>query len=145
MTKSSIEKRIEEMEAELRDKKNQEGRGYITIAKENVDMQGNSRTNFVMDSKYMTNTMYNFAYFKSLKKVLPRQQFTQSIQAGAEGRIIAREDVRALRKDVTGHLYGGDRSRKMKLWKKQKKGKKKLKEKAVVRLSSEVFKELLKK
>ena len=82
---------------------------------------------------------------KSLKKVLPRQQFTQSIQAGAEGRIIAREDVRALRKDVTGHLYGGDRSRKMKLWKKQKKGKKKLKEKAVVRLSSEVFKELLKK
>lgn len=80
-----------------------------------------------------------------LKKFLPRQQFVQSIQAKARGRIIARETVPALRKDVTGYLYGGDRSRKMKLWKKQRRGKEKLKAMARVRLSPEIFREILKK
>jgi GTP-binding protein LepA len=82
---------------------------------------------------------------KRLKELLPRQQFSQAIQATAQGRIIAREDIRALGKNVTGHLYGGDRTRKMKLWKKQQKGKKRLKERANVQVSPEVFKELLKK
>ncbi len=80
-----------------------------------------------------------------LKNLLPRQQFAQAIQARANGRIIAREDIPALRKDVTGYLYGGDRTRKMKLWQKQKEGKKKLKQLAKVKLSVEIFKELLKK
>ncbi|MDI6821205.1 MAG: translation elongation factor 4 [Patescibacteria group bacterium] len=80
-----------------------------------------------------------------LKELLPRQQFAQSIQAAAEGRIVVREDIRALRKDVTGYLYGGDRSRKMKLWQKQKRGKKLLKERARATIPPEVFKELLKK
>lgn len=82
---------------------------------------------------------------EKLKGLLPRQQFAQAIQARANGRIIAREDIPAMRKDVTGYLYGGDRTRKMKLWQKQKKGKKKLREKAEVRIPAEVFKELLKK
>ncbi|MFA5360420.1 MAG: hypothetical protein WC320_00355 [Candidatus Paceibacterota bacterium] len=55
------------------------------------------------------------------------------------GRIIARETVPALKKDVTGYLYGGDRTRKMKLWKKQAKGKKKLLEEADLEIPSEVF------
>ncbi len=83
-----------------------------------------------------------------LKKLLPREQFAQAIQARAGGRIIARETIPALRKDVTGYLYGGDRTRKMKLWKKQQRGKKKLKELAIrspVKIPADIFKELLKK
>jgi GTP-binding protein LepA len=80
-----------------------------------------------------------------LKELLPRQQFAQALQASVSGRIIARETIPALRKDVTGYLYGGDRSRKMKLWKKQKEGKKRLKATGRIRISADTFKELLKK
>ncbi|MEK7178218.1 MAG: elongation factor 4, partial [Patescibacteria group bacterium] len=80
-----------------------------------------------------------------LKKFLPPLQFSQALQARAKSRIIARETIPALRKDVTGYLYGGDRTRKMKLWKKQKRGKEKLKKLAKVSLSPAVFRELLKK
>ena len=80
-----------------------------------------------------------------LKNLLPKAQFSQAIQAQSEGRIIARETIPAMKKDVTGYLYGGDRSRKMKLWKKQKRGKEKLLERAKVNLTPEVFREILKK
>ena len=80
-----------------------------------------------------------------LRELLPRAQFAQAIQGRARGRIIARETIPALRKDVTGYLYGGDRTRKMKLWQKQKRGKEKLKTMAKVHISVEVFRELLKK
>jgi GTP-binding protein LepA len=80
-----------------------------------------------------------------LKNFLPRQQFSQALQAKTGSRIVAREDIPALRKDVTGYLYGGDRSRKIKLWKKQKEGKKKLKALGKVTFSASIFKELLKK
>jgi len=80
-----------------------------------------------------------------LKEILPRQQFSQALQAKAGGQIIARENIPALRKDVTGYLYGGDRTRKMKLWKKQQRGKEKLKAMARVNIPASVFKELLKK
>ncbi|MCX6702804.1 MAG: translation elongation factor 4 [Candidatus Wolfebacteria bacterium] len=80
-----------------------------------------------------------------LKEVLPSQQFSQSLQAKVGGRIIARENITAMRKDVTGYLYGGDRTRKMKLWKKQKRGKEKLKKMGRVNISANDFKELLKK
>lgn len=82
---------------------------------------------------------------KKLKEVLPQQQFSQALQAVCAGRVVARENISALKKDVTGYLYGGDRTRKMKLWKKQKKGKEKLLGMAKVRVPAEVFKELLKK
>ncbi len=58
-----------------------------------------------------------------LKKELPRQLFVVKIQARADGRIVASESISAMRKDVTGYLYGGDVTRKMKLLEKQKKGK----------------------
>lgn len=80
-----------------------------------------------------------------LKELLPRQQFTQAVQAVVGGDIIARETIPALRKNVTGHLYGGDRTRKDKLLKKQKKGKKKLVERGRVSVPVEVFRELLKR
>jgi GTP-binding protein LepA len=62
---------------------------------------------------------------EKLKELLPKQQFVLKIQAKAEGNIVAAERLSAMRKDVTGHLYGGDITRKMKLLEKQKKGKKK--------------------
>ena len=80
-----------------------------------------------------------------LRDLLPQQQFPQAIQVLNGSRVIARETIPAMRKDVTGYLYGGDRTRKMKLWKKQKEGKKKLLSMAKVNISAEVFKELLKK
>ena len=83
-----------------------------------------------------------------LKTLLPRQQFTQALQASVGGRIIARETIPAMRKDVTGYLYGGDRTRKMKLWKKQQRGKERLKERGTeqsVKISASIFKELLKR
>ena len=76
---------------------------------------------------------------KKIKEVLPSQQFSVSIQAVVSSKILARETVKAQRKDVTASLYGGDYSRKRKLLEKQKKGKKKLKEKGRVRLPSKVF------
>lgn len=81
---------------------------------------------------------------EKLKDILPRQQFSQAIQAEVGGRIIARETIPALKKDVAGYLYGGDRSRKMKLWKKQKEGKKKLLGMANVKIPVEVFKKIIK-
>ncbi len=82
---------------------------------------------------------------KKLKELLPREQFSVAIQAVWKNKVIARETLPALRKDVTGYLYGGDRTRKMKLWQKQKKGKKALKEMGQVRLSSDVFIKMLSK
>ncbi|MDE2144858.1 MAG: translation elongation factor 4 [Patescibacteria group bacterium] len=82
---------------------------------------------------------------EKLKDLLPRQQFAQAIQAAVRGEIVARETIPALRKDVTGYLYGGDRTRKMKLWKKQKEGKARLKASGRVTISPDIFKELLKK
>lgn len=80
-----------------------------------------------------------------LKELLPREQFAQAIQARVRGRFIARETLPPMKKDVTGYLYGGDRTRKMKLWKKQKRGKERLKEMAKVNVPVEVFREILKK
>ena len=82
---------------------------------------------------------------KKLKGLLPQALFAIALQVEVEGRVIARETISAFRKDVTGYLYGGDRTRKMKLWKKQQKGKKRLKERGRVDIPPEVFLRMLRK
>ncbi|MBI3634572.1 MAG: elongation factor 4 [Candidatus Yonathbacteria bacterium] len=81
---------------------------------------------------------------EKLHGVLPRQLFSVKIQGVGLGRIISSRTLSAMKKDVTGYLYGGDISRKKKLWEKQKKGKKKLKAQGSVDIPHEVFLKMVK-
>ena len=85
------------------------------------------------------------AMVTKLKEVVPPQMFEVSIQAAIGGKVIAAESIRAKRKDVTQHMYGGDITRRMKLWKKQKRGKARMKETGRVNLSQDVFLKMLKR
>lgn len=81
---------------------------------------------------------------EKLKEALPPQLFSLPLQAVLEGKIIARETIKAQRKDVIAPLYGGDYTRKRKLLERQKKGKKKLKERGRVQIPPKVFLEIFK-
>ena len=88
-----------------------------------------------IDAKAIVEKLYN---------TLPRQMFVTKIQAKALGRIIASRTLSAMKKDVTGYLYGGDITRKMKLREKQKKGKKKMLAHGKVTIPQEVFMKMVK-
>ena len=94
-----------------------------------------SRTRAYQEGKTIVERLYTH---------LPRQLFVLKIQAQADGRIVASRVLSALSKDVTGHLYGGDQTRKMKLLEKQKKGKKRMKGTGRVRVPHTVFLKVLK-
>jgi GTP-binding protein LepA len=132
-------------------------KGYATMSYELIDFRENDlvKIDFLVNQKIVSPLSIiahrsqadqkSRRICEKLKELIPRQLFEIALQASIGSRVIARETVKAFRKDVTAKLYGGDMTRRKKLLEKQKKGKKRMKMVGNVEIPQSAFLNILKK